>query len=157
MVRALAAEQDGVVARVQLLERGVPPAAIELSVPHRHRTVLTGVVVVRHGALRTGDVTWNGHLRSTSVARTLLDLAARYDRRALLRALAEAEFEHDVRPDDVLGVLRRGHPGRAKLRAALERHAPSHGQARSRLERRFRVLVIEHGVELPLRNEPIGL
>ena len=89
-------------------------------------------------------------------ARTLLDLATRYDHRALLRALAEAEFLHDLRPADVERTLRRGHPGSAKLRAALKEHAPGHGQMKSQLERRFRRLLIQRGIELPLRNEPVG-
>jgi very-short-patch-repair endonuclease len=133
-----------------------PPTHIELSVPRYRRGQLAGVELIRHGPLRPGDVTWNGRFRSTSVERTLLDLAARYDRRALLKALAEAEFQHDLRPDDVLRILRRGHPGSARLRAALNAHVPGHGQARSRLERRFRELLIAHGIELPLRNERIG-
>jgi hypothetical protein len=58
-----------------------------------------------------------------------MDLVTRYDHRALLKALAEAEFHHDTRPDDILRTLRRGHPGSANLRAALKAHAP--GQARS--------------------------
>ena len=40
-------------------------------------------------------------LSDHTVARTLLDLATRYGRRALLRALAEAEFQHDLRPEDI--------------------------------------------------------
>ena len=73
----------------------------------------------------------------------------RYDRHALLRALAEAEFHHDLRPADVERTLRRGHPGSANLRAALHEHAPGHGEMKSRLERRFRTLLIRHGIELP--------
>ena len=98
----------------------------------------------------------NGRFPTTTVARTLLDLAARYTRGALLRALAEAEFQHDLRPADVERTLRRGHPGSANLRAALKAHAPGHGQMKSRLERSFRRLLIRRGIELPLRNEPVG-
>jgi very-short-patch-repair endonuclease len=74
----------------------------------------------------------------------------------LLRALAEAEFEHDLRPEDVERTLRRGHPGSANLRAALKEHAPGHGEMKSRLERRFRELLIRHGIELPERNQSVG-
>jgi very-short-patch-repair endonuclease len=88
--------------------------------------------------------------------RTLLDLAARYDQRALLKALAEAEFHHDTRPTDIQATLRRGHPGSANLRKALNHHTPGHGQARSQLERRFRALLIQHQIDLPLRNQPLG-
>jgi very-short-patch-repair endonuclease len=205
-VRALAAEQDGIVRRTQLLARGIdrrtidrtlrsgtlhrlhpgiysviapellsedalllnalfaagpgaflshgtaawrwriipaPPTKIEVALPRRER-------------LHPGDVVQNGRFRSTSVPRTLLDLAARYTQPALRRALAEAEFEHDIRPDDITRVLRRGHPGSAALRAALDAHAPGHGQAKSNLEKRFRALLIRHEIELPERNQPLG-
>ena len=108
------------------------------------------------GRLRPDDTTTNGRFPTTTVARTLLDLAARYDQRALLRALAEAEFHHDLRPVDIERTLRRGHPGSAKLRAALGAHVPGHGQANSQLERRFRALLVRHGIALPERNAPVG-
>jgi very-short-patch-repair endonuclease len=132
-----------------------PPMMIEIGVRHR-RIGLPTIAVHRAGALRPGDLVHHGRFRSTSVTRTLLDLAARYEPEALLRALAEAEFEHDVRPDDILRVLRRGHPGSANLRAALDAHSPGYGKAKSRLERRFRKLLIRHGIELPERNQRIG-
>ena len=75
---------------------------------------------------------------------------------ALLRALAEAEFQHDLRPEDIERTLRRGHPGSANLRAALKEHAPGHGEMKSRLERRFRDLLIGHNIELPERNQSVG-
>ena len=132
-----------------------PPSVMQLAVP-QPRTARAGVELHQSGRLRAGDITFNGRFRSTTPARTLLDLATRYDRRALLRALAEAEFQHDVRPDDIVRTLRRGHPGSANLRAALNEHAPGHGQMKSELERAFRRLLIRHRIELPLRNEPVG-
>jgi very-short-patch-repair endonuclease len=106
--------------------------------------------------LRDDDVCTAGGLPMTTVPRTLLDLAISYHLKALLRALAEAEFEHDLRPDDVLATLRRGHPGSARLRAALDEHVPGFGEAKQRLERAFRTLLIGHRIALPLRNEPVG-
>lgn len=206
MVRALAAEQHGVVRRTQLLSRGIEGNTIDRALRsgtlHRldpgvysviapellgedafllnalfaagpgaflsHGTaawrwqiipappIKTEVGLSRRHALLPGDVVWNGRFRSTSVPRTLLDLAARYTQRALLRALAEAEFQHDLRPDDILRTLRRGHPGSANLRAALDAHAPGHGQAKSRLEKRFRALLVRHCIELPERNQRVG-
>ena len=125
-----------------------PPSVMQLAVP-QPRTARAGVELHQSGRLRAGDITFNGRFRSTTPARTLLDLATRYDRRALLRALAEAEFQHDVRPDDIVRTLRRGHPGSANLRAALNEHAPGHGQMKSELERAFRRLLIRHRIELP--------
>jgi very-short-patch-repair endonuclease len=132
-----------------------PPSVIQLAVP-RARVGPSGVLLFEGRRLRDGDVTFNGRFRSTTPARTLLDLATRYDRRLLLRALAEAEFHHDLRPEDVQRTLRRGHPGSANLRAALHEHAPGHGQVKSQLERGFRRLLIRRGIELPLRNQELG-
>jgi very-short-patch-repair endonuclease len=132
-----------------------PPSVIQLAVP-RPRTAPAGVALHQSARLRPGDVTSNGRFRTTSVARTLLDLATRYSRHALLRALAEAEFHHDLRPADVARTLRRGHPGSANLRAALDAHAPGRGEVKSQLERRFRKLLIQRGIELPLRNQELG-
>jgi very-short-patch-repair endonuclease len=132
-----------------------PPSLITVATPRR-RGALPGVDVFGSARLRQGDSTHNGRFPATSVPRTLLDLATRYERRALLRALAEAEFQHDLRPADVQRTLRRGHPGSANLRAALTEHAPGHGEMKSRLERRFRTLLIGHGIELPERNQRVG-
>ena len=206
MVRALGAEQDGVVRRTQLLARGIERKAIDRALRsgtlHRlNRGVYSSippellgedalllnalfaagpgaflshgtaawrwriipappnkieVALPRRRALMAGDVVWNGRFLSTSVTRTLLDLAAHYTQPALRKALAEAEFQHDIRPDDIMRTLRRGHPGSAALRAALDAHAPGHGQAKSRLEKRFRALLIRHRIELPERNQPLG-
>jgi len=132
-----------------------PPSLMQLAVP-RPRKAPAGVTLQQSARFREGDVTLNGRFRSTTVARTLLDLATRYEHRALLRALAEAEFHHDLRPADIERTLRRGHPGSANLRAALKLHTPGYGQMKSRLERSFRALLIRHRIELPLRNEPVG-
>jgi predicted transcriptional regulator of viral defense system len=88
-----------------------PPSMITLAVPRRRK--VEGLRLHISGHLRPGDSTHNGRFPTTTVARTLLDLATRYDRRALLRALAEAEFQHDLRPADVERTLRRGHAGSA--------------------------------------------
>ncbi|HEX7299249.1 MAG TPA: type IV toxin-antitoxin system AbiEi family antitoxin domain-containing protein [Solirubrobacteraceae bacterium] len=131
-----------------------PPTTRELAVSNRRKPP-PGLILHR-SRLRPTDLTLNAGLPTTSVPRTLLDLAATYRRSALLRALAEAEFHHDLRPADVYRALRRGHPGSASLRAALKAHAPGYGEAKSHLERRFRRLLVERGIELPRRNEPLG-
>ncbi|HVI18452.1 MAG TPA: DUF559 domain-containing protein [Gaiellales bacterium] len=127
---------------------------ITLAVP-RHRTV-EGLELHVGRNLRPGDSTHNGRFPTTTVPRTLLDLAMRYHHHALLKALAEAEFQHDLRPEDIDRTLRRGHPGSNRLRAALNEHAPGHGEMKSRLERRFRELLIRHNIELPERNVSVG-
>jgi very-short-patch-repair endonuclease len=132
-----------------------PPSVMQFAAP-QPRKAPNGVALFVIRRWRPGDVTRNGRFPTTSVARTLLDLAIRYEHRALLRALAEAEFQHDLRPADIQPTLRRGHPGSANLRAALAEHAPGHGEVKSELERRFRRLLIRRRIELPLRNEPVG-
>ncbi len=132
-----------------------PPSVIELALPRNHAR-MKGLTVFVSRNLRPGDTTHNGRFPTTTVARTLLDLATRYSHHALLRALAEAEFQHDLRSAEVERTLRRGHPGSAKLRVALKHHTPGHGEMKSRLERRFRELLIRHGIELPERNQEVG-
>jgi very-short-patch-repair endonuclease len=132
-----------------------PPSVIELALPRDHAEI-QGLNLFGSRNLRPGDTTQNGRFPTTSVPRTLLDLATRYERHALRRALAEAEFHHDLRPADVERTLRRGHPGSANLRAALKEHAPGHGEMKSRLERRFRDLLVRYGIELPERNQEVG-
>jgi very-short-patch-repair endonuclease len=131
-----------------------PPTTIELAAPKGRRA--PAGVTLHASALRPTDATHHRNLPTTTVPRTLLDLATHYTRTALLRALAEAEFHHDLRPTDVDSTLRRGHPGSANLRAALKAHTPSRGSVRSNLERRFRRLLIRHGIELPARNHRVG-
>jgi very-short-patch-repair endonuclease/predicted transcriptional regulator of viral defense system len=131
------------------------PVRIELTVP-RPRLAPEGLMLHAGARFRRGDITHHAPFPTTTVPRTLLDLATRYSHDALLRALAEAEFHHDVRPADVVQTLRRGHPGSARLRAALDAHAPGHGQVRSNLERRFRRLLVRNGIELPRRNQLLG-
>jgi very-short-patch-repair endonuclease len=131
-----------------------PPATIELAVP-RNRKAPPGLTL-HESQLRPDDLTHNARLPTTSVARTLLDLAARYQHDALLRALAEAEFHHDLRPADIRRTFRRGHPGSANLRCALDEHAPGHGEVKSDLERRFRKLLLRRRIDLPLRNQRLG-
>jgi very-short-patch-repair endonuclease len=155
LIAALLAAGDGVVLthgtaawRWNLIP--APPTAIELAVPV-HRKAPPGLRLFE-SRFRPGDLSLEAPFPTTSVPRTLLDLATRYDQRALLKALAEAEFHHDTRPTDIQATLRRGHPGSANLRAALDRHTPGHGEAKSQLERRFRTLLIAHDIELPERN-----
>ena len=101
-----------------------PPSMITLAVPRDHAEI-EGLTLVVSRNLRPGDSTHNGRFPTTTVPRTLLDLATRYDRHALLRALAEAEFQHDLRPADVERTLRRGHPGSANLRARCTSTRPA--------------------------------
>ncbi|MDX6718629.1 MAG: hypothetical protein QOJ63_883, partial [Solirubrobacteraceae bacterium] len=99
-------------------------------------------------------MTWRG-VPVTSVARTLVDLAATFALDDLARACHEAGVQHGTTPRHVEEVLARhpGRPGAARLRAVLR------GDTRitlSGLERRFLDVLSDAGLELPQTNRPTG-
>jgi hypothetical protein len=86
----------------------------------------------------------------TSLARTLLDLAAMLPARRLRRAIERSEELRlfDLGPVDSLLARAGGHPGAGRLRRALALYRPS-PFTRSGLERRFLELVCEAGLPTP--------
>ncbi len=88
----------------------------------------------------------------TPVARTLLDLASVVSFDRLRRALSEADYRGLLDEEDVIAVLRRGHRGSARLRAALDRHLPELAQTRSALERGFVALCEHASIPMPEIN-----
>ncbi|HEY3019026.1 MAG TPA: type IV toxin-antitoxin system AbiEi family antitoxin domain-containing protein [Solirubrobacteraceae bacterium] len=99
-------------------------------------------------------MTWRG-VPVTRVPRTLVDLAAVLDAKALARACHEAGVKHRTKPRHVAAVLARrpNSPGAAKLRAIL------HGDTRvtlSDLEARFLELLEAEGLPLPRTNRVAG-
>ena len=91
----------------------------------------------------------------TTLPRTLVDLAAVLDLDDLGRAFHEAEVRHRTTPAQVQAVLARRpqSPGAAKLRAVLHGDAPV---LLSKLEKRFRALLRQAGLPLPVTNRPAG-
>ena len=75
-------------------------------------------------------------IRTTCVATRLAAGTAENALAVEARATVNCRVMPEDKVADVERTLRRGHPGSAKLRAALERHVPGHGQTKSRLERR---------------------
>ena len=92
---------------------------------------------------------------TTTVARTLLDLAEELPARAVERALAEAEVRRLLTRDELDALVERspGRRGAATLSAILARdlHAPT----RSELEGRFLAFVAERGLPTPLVNQRV--
>lgn len=87
----------------------------------------------------------------TSVARTLVDLAAALGDEELTRACHEADVRFGTAPKHVDAVLARrpNAPGSRRLRWVL------HGDAEvtlSRIERHFRELLVAEGLPLPVMN-----
>jgi hypothetical protein len=99
-------------------------------------------------------MTWRG-IPVTTVARTVVDLAAVLSVEDLARACHEAGVRHGTTPRDVEDVLARrpNSPGAGKLRLILN------GDVRvtlSKLEKRFLERLREAGLPLPETNRPAG-
>jgi hypothetical protein len=98
--------------------------------------------------------TWRG-IPVTTVARTLVDLAAILDAYELGRACHEAGVRHHTTPADVEAVLvrRPNSPGAGKLRAIMRGDVHV---TLSRLESRFLARLRDARLPLPRTNRPAG-
>jgi very-short-patch-repair endonuclease len=114
--------------------------------------------VVTHRARRPIDardaIVWRA-IPVTSVARTLVDLAAVLSADELARACHEAGVRHRTTPNHVAAVLVRcpRARGATKLRRVLHGDVPV---SLSVLERRFLALLRDAGLPLPVTNRPAG-
>jgi predicted transcriptional regulator of viral defense system len=107
-------------------------------------------------SLQFDEVTTHDGIPVTTVARTLLDIAAT-ERDQLERAFNEAEFR---RRWDAVGVAElvrrhRGQPGTRRLTKLIEDGA--RGIAREELEHRFQTLVEQFDLPRPLLNQPLTI
>jgi hypothetical protein len=101
---------------------------------------------------RRAETTSHRGLPVTTVARTLLDLAAMLPFHTLRRAVAEAEYRRLLDLEELESVLGRGRPGSARLRRALERHLPELARTLSQLEVRFLELCERFDLPIPEVN-----
>ena len=116
----------------------------------RDRTV-PGVITRR---VRRRAQTWiHRGIRTTTVARTVVDLAPRLSLDALARASHEAQVRYRLTAAAVDATMRPATPGAAKLRAIFHGEAPI---TLSHLERLFLGLLRAEGLPLPLTNRPAG-
>jgi predicted transcriptional regulator of viral defense system len=92
----------------------------------------------------------------TTVAKTLLDLAAILSFRQVRRALAQADYRGLLDPEEIAAVLGRGRRGSRALREAAATHLPELAQTLSVLEERFLELCEVAGVPLPEVNAKVG-
>jgi hypothetical protein len=116
-----------------------------------------GVQVHRVARLTADDVAVVDGIPVTSIARTLVDLAAVLPARALAKALEEAERSNrfDLRAIEAALARTRGRNGggHGAIRAALSALARSGTTVtRSRLEERFLRLIDVHGLPRPSAN-----
>jgi predicted transcriptional regulator of viral defense system len=128
------------------------PVRIHLSAPGDRASLRD--VCVHHP--RRLDATHHRSLPVSTLPRTLLDLAAMLPFDQLRRALAEADHRCLFNPTAVHASLRRGQPGSAALRRALDQHCPSLADTLSMLEQRFLALCEATGLPLPEVNRVVA-
>lgn len=136
---------------LSLLKGPAPPP--EVTAPTERR--VEGVRTRRSRRMDFRDaMVWRA-IPVTTVARTLVDLAAVLELDVLARACHEAGVRHGTRPAAIEVVLARrpGAPGVAKLRRILRGDVPV---TLSRLESRFLGRLREAGLPLPQTNRPAG-
>lgn len=136
--------------------------AIHLTAPtRRHRR---SEFRVHFAALAPEDVGVQERIPVTSLARTVLDLAALVDAERLARLLERAEEleddegrkHFDLRDFESVLSRTKGHPGHARLTKALGLYRPDPTVTRSKLERDFRDLIRASSLPLPSQNFIVG-
>lgn len=134
------------------LIRGAPPEP-EVTAPREKR--IKGVRTRRCREVHPRDRMTRRRIPVTSVARTLVDIAAVLSPYELGRACHEAGIRYGTTPANVEAVLARrpSSPGAAKLRRILR---GDERIALSQLERRFLHLLRESALPMPLTNKPAG-
>jgi hypothetical protein len=140
---------------------GIRPSArtaIDVTVP-RHLRGRAHIDVHHANTVAAGDLTTVDRIPCTTVARTLLDLAAVVDRRALERAHEQAEILGVLGASAVEDLLRRsdGRRGAGALRAIVAEARPGDSLTRSELEERFLAICNAAGVPRPRINAWVPL
>jgi very-short-patch-repair endonuclease len=135
--------------------RGSSAAVIHVTVPTQNgRIKRKGLRIHRSGRLGADEVTVHERIPTTTVARTLLDLADVLPGQALKRAVDEAEYLRLLDMTSLIAAVQ-NNPGRrgAKLLKAAEGPAEL---TRNEFEQRFLALVKRHGLPRPTVNTPIA-
>jgi very-short-patch-repair endonuclease len=114
-----------------------------------------GIKVHRSYLLEAADRTVIDGIPCTSVARTLLDIAATEPAWVLSKALNQAAIDRKLDVSDVQELLGRvgRHKGAARLRAAMGDKEIGADRTKSVLERRFLSLIRKAGLPYPAINE----
>lgn len=125
---------------------------IDVTTTLRSRTAPKGVRIHGTRNLEAADITTIRAIPVTTVARTLVDLAAVLNADALERCVHQAEVLRVLDVGEVARALTRarGRRGTGALRRAIA--TPSPGTTRSPLERRFLALCRRGGLPLPRLN-----
>lgn len=136
----------------------IDPVVIDVSVASRSRRTRQGIRAHRPRRLEGEDTTFHRGIATTTVARTLIDVAVVVSTRSLERLLDEAEYLRLLDPTDLERALERndGRAGVARLRRVRSRHDPGTTRTRSPLEEAFLLLTRQAGLPPPLVNQPLG-
>jgi very-short-patch-repair endonuclease len=112
---------------------------VDVIAPNRRGRAPRGLAAHRDGTLTPTDRVVIEGIPCTSLARTLLDIAATEAPRALRYAVTQAEVEKIFDLAEVVELLKRskGRRGVARLRLAIELHDPAEQDARSELEKKL--------------------
>ena len=132
------------------LVRGAPRT---VHVTARNRHARQGVTAHRTRRLPASDITEHEGIPTTTVARTLVDIARELDDRALARAVNEARLLHGLTPAALAGTLRRV-SGEARLKRLLV--ASADRPTRSALEDEFLRFAARRGLPQPEVNRRIA-
>jgi hypothetical protein len=141
---------------------GLRPTArtkLDVTVPGRIGRHHQGLDVHRSTSLTPADVTIENHIPCTTIARTVLDLAAVLPRRSVERILDQADamgvFDLLALNDQLARNTK--HPGAVLLRSILEEHYVGSTLTESELEEAFLALCRRLGVPEPSVNKWIDL
>lgn len=127
---------------------------IDVTIPSRGgRSRRERIRLHRSSTLRADDVTTHRGIPVTTIARTLLDVAATLSEPSLARTVEQTEIRRLFDLTAVEHTLKRNpnHPGVRRLRRALELYRDDE-LSRSELEKAFLALCDAHGVPRPLVN-----
>lgn len=129
-------------------------AAIDVTVPNRAGRSRSGIDAHTATHLDPADTTTVRGIPCTSVARTLLDIAAAVPLRALERPCDQAEILRVFDLEALDDVMKRdpNHRGGPALRTVLTGHAVGETATRSEFEERFLALCLRAGLPRPEVN-----
>ncbi|MEA2320621.1 MAG: hypothetical protein QOD81_471 [Solirubrobacteraceae bacterium] len=127
---------------------------IDVTVASLNGRARPGLRIHRSRSLPANETTLHDGIPVTTLARTLLDLAAGLPRRQLERALEQAEILRllDAASIDAICRVHPNHRGTTKLRAALAGYDPAGALTKSDLEKRMLALCRAHALPPPLVN-----
>lgn len=125
------------------------PAVIEVSSPRR----VDSISGIRVYARRPVERSLHRGVPVTSIAQTVLDLAAVAEFKLVRKALAELDFRHKLDVATLEAVCGHGKPGSRALRGALAVHQPRLARTNGPLEYEFFEWCERWEVPLPMVNE----